>query len=105
MGQHSISLDLWLMARAIARVAVMTGIAPGIAFNFFVYKFGTGAHRPAQSERGQILGSNPRFLSDFFSAGSKNFRVSGQLAHTASVYCQQRLSTGQQAPPRKVSAA
>jgi len=42
-------------------------------------KFGVGALRPEQSEPGQVLGSNPRFVSDSFSANSKS-SGDGQLA-------------------------
>lgn len=35
---------------------------------FVPIKLGTGAHRPEQSEPGQMRGSNPRGVSDFLSA-------------------------------------
>lgn len=79
---HSELLNLQLFAAAIVKVLLMTGLGPGIAIAILFEKFGVGAVRPQQSESGHVRGSNPRFVSDFFSANSIN-SGSGPLATTS----------------------
>jgi hypothetical protein len=67
---HSELSNLWLFAQMLWRVALLTGIGPGIAIAILLDKFGTGALRPEQSESGHVRGSNPRFVSDSLSASS-----------------------------------
>jgi hypothetical protein len=67
--------DLALFAQMFGKVGVMTGIGPGIVVAFCMYKFGTGAQRPGQSESGLGRGSNLRDVSDSLSASSKNLRT------------------------------
>ena len=72
--------NLWLFLLLLGKVAFYTGLGPAIAIAFLFEKFGTGALRPAQSESGQIRGSNPRVVSDFLSASSISTSGGGQLA-------------------------
>jgi hypothetical protein len=77
---HSELLNLYLFASAMAKAALLTGFAPGIAALFLFNKFGTGALRPEQSESGHVRGSNLRFVSDSLSASSMS-SGDGQLAN------------------------
>lgn len=64
--------NLTLFFLAIAKISVVCGFAPAIAIAILFEKFGAGAQRPAQSESGSLLGSNPRVVSDSLSASSKS---------------------------------
>lgn len=68
---HSFSSNLWLFAQLLVKASLLTGIGSGIVAVILYDKFGTGVLRPAQSESGQIRGSNPRVVSDSLSASSK----------------------------------
>jgi hypothetical protein len=91
--------NLLLLFLVIAKVTLFTGLGPGIAIAILFETFGVGAVRPQQSESGHVRGSNPRFVSDSFSANSIS-SGGGQLVQKKPGTLHRTTS-----PPRKVRLA
>lgn len=83
--------NLYILFLAIAKAALLTGIGPALVIAIVlelrgvrivaigVEKVSRERQRPGELESGQILGSNPRFVSSFLSLARK-VSAAGQLA-------------------------
>jgi hypothetical protein len=79
--------NLYILFLAIAKAAVLTGIGPAAAIVIILElrgvhivaigfeKVRSGRFRPSESGSGQVLGSNPRFVPDYFSATPQDRRA------------------------------